>query len=292
MTNRCTWSDLPEDQCDHCGAHPGSTIVLEPPRAMTPTVTAAALRQPRHLPVLGSGDYGHEPDFQDMVDELTRAHTHRERYNQDRAGENWNGHHVTEVPSLVHQLLGATPSSSGTEHGSAPVSKPNARIEAIDTLMLIDDEAERWLARLGADVPGDQIDPRTDRPIPGSGTIAALRRAASHHRSVNHCGRERPHYPTGNTGRPDCCHRHQLHHDVRRWWRQARVISGWDSPAWRPRNTCPVCEQTQSLRINLVEQTGLCIECRSIWGPDEIGVLAEWIRAENAEDDEQQSEAS
>lgn len=35
---RCDWSDLPTDQCDHCGAHPGTRLGLEPPRPSTGAV--------------------------------------------------------------------------------------------------------------------------------------------------------------------------------------------------------------------------------------------------------------
>lgn len=254
-----------------------------------------------------------QPDIHDMLDELTRAHRHRERYAAKRAGETWTSQHITDVPALVHQLLGATPAGSGSESGSTSAkSRPAARIEAIDTLMLIDHEASAWIRRLGENDPGDTLEivrrqrgpsgPVCDRRcvhhscitirrgehierrrIAGSGTIACLRKLHGLHASATHCGRAKP--KRSKEGRPTCCPAHHIEHDVRRWWHQARIITGWDTAAYRPYNTCPVCDQRGGLRINLAMHAGLCIECRSVWGADEIGLLAEHIRTENADDD-------
>jgi hypothetical protein len=70
---------------------------------------------------------------------------------------------------------------------------------------------------------------------------------------------------------------------VRHWWHQARIITGWDSPALRPHNTCPICEAHDSLRIRL--DAAMCVECRTLWeGDDQLNVLARHIRAENDDD--------
>lgn len=230
-----------------------------------------------------------QPDIHDMVRELTTKHTHSEPYTVDEDGERWTKRHPTTVPALVHQLLGAAPSGSKTESGSTTgKSKPAARIEAIDTLMLIDDEAARWIRVLGHDDPGDTFDHATERGIPGSGTIACLNMLHGLHASVDHCEREH--------GRRDdygawCCTAHHIEHDLRRWWHQARIITGWDLPAYRPYNSCPVCERRGGLRINITINAGLCVECRSIWEESgtPLGLLAEHIRAENGEDEQEAS---
>lgn len=224
-----------------------------------------------------------EPDVIDMLAELTRRRSHAEPYTVRHGQETWSMQHRTRVPALVHQLLGATPSGSKEMSGSTPTSRPAAHIEALDTLILIDDEAARWLRRLGEDDPGDTVDRETGRSVPGSGTIACLQRLAGLLPGVDRCGPR-------DTGRRDdngqwCCWYHRIVHDVRRWWRQARVISGWDTPAYRPFSTCPVCEHRGGLRINLGMETGFCVECRSVWGPDEIGLLADHIRSENERED-------
>lgn len=218
-----------------------------------------------------------EPDIHDHVNELTRTHTHRERYEIRNGLEVWTRDHTTTVPALILQLLESSPASQASDNGSASFgSRPAARIEALDTVMLIDDEASRWLRRLGEDDPGDKLDKTTGQHVAGSGTIACIRLLHGLHASATPCSRTR--------GR-DCCTAHHIEHDIRRWWHQARITSGWDSPAWRPDNTCPVCDVRRSLRVNLGLQTAMCVECREVWDQTTIGLLAEHIRAENLEDD-------
>lgn len=218
-------------------------------------------------------------DIHDLIEELTRTHSHREPYIRDRnaAGTRVTLGHVTTVPALVHQLLDAEPAGSGEMSGTGAKSKPAMRIEAVDTLMLIDDEAARWVSRLGEDDPGDTFDTTTGRAIPGSGTIACLTRVHALHASLKPCG--------DHARARGCCQAHDIERDVRRWWHQARVISGWDSPAYRPNATCPVCDQRRSLRVNLAMQTAVCVECRTVWDETEVGLLAEHIRSENGETD-------
>lgn len=242
-----------------------------------------------HTTSTGTSRPAEPMDLHDHIDELTRSRQHAEPRAVRRGTTTYTENWVTTVPSLVHQLLGATPSGSGAEAGSSSgKSRPAARIEAVDTLMLIDDEAARWIRRLGHDDPGNQLDQHgrdhAARPETGSGTIACLTKLHGIYPSTGWCER-RTARRDEKTRVPQCCERHLLEHDVRRWWQQARVITGWDVPAYRPWNTCPVCEHRGGLRVNLTMQTGLCIECRSIWGPEILGVLAEHIRTENAEPD-------
>lgn len=229
----------------------------------------------------------HWHDIHDHITELTRTHTHREPYEIREHGATWTKGHITTVPALVHQLLSATPSSQGSNSGtSGYASRPAGRLEALDTIMLIDQETESWLYRLGVDVPRDTYPAGSDRPETGSGTIAALTALHAAHAALTACTRQT--FRRDDNGTP-CCLRHHVEHDVRRWWRSARVASGWDSPAWRPDNTCPVCEQRRSLRINLTLQLGYCVECRETWGPEVIGLLADHIRVENADTDDEVS---
>ena len=214
-------------------------------------------------------------DIHDYANDLTRTHTHRERYQVRQGLELWTRDHITSVPALVIQLLEASPASSGDENpGSLTYgSRPAARIEALDTLMLIDDAATRWIARLGADDPNERLDPITK--LPRKGVRATTGRATIAVINLLH----------GLHASQDTKTQRAIESDMRAWWHQARIVSGWDSAAWRPDNTCPVCEARRSLRINLTSQTGMCVECRSLWTTEEIGLLADWIRLENAEDD-------
>lgn len=262
------------------------------------------------------------PGFYDMVRHLTRPHQHEEPYlseigywvGQGTADArfvvrtSWPGRHISEVPALVYQLLGAAPSGVLDQMGATFGSRPAARIEPLDTVMLIDAEAGEWVDRLGGVIPADRcvevsrsrpaMGPICQRcthrscvairrgayverrPVQGSGTILTIQRLGGLYPSTKRCGNSK--------GKRDkdtgtwCCPRHQLEHDVRRWWHQARIITGWDVSAFKPHNTCPVCDQWDTLRCRI--DAALCIECRSIWdGPDEIGVLARHMKAENGD---------
>jgi hypothetical protein len=220
-----------------------------------------------------------QPDIHDLYRALTRTTTHRERYTSHIGGTEIIKHHISSVPALILQLCEATPSGSGEMTGSeAGKSRPAARIEAIDTLILIDIEASAWLRKLGLDDPGNTIDAAGNTKA-ASGTIACLNALHAAHASLKECERPRPR--RGDHGY--CCTAHHIEADTTRWWHSCRIITGYDTPSWRPDNTCPVCEVRRSLRINLATHSALCVECRTLWPPDEIGLLAEYIRWENAD---------
>lgn len=194
-------------------------------------------------------------DIHDHVEQLTRTHTHREPY-QHRNGLTLQVFtHLTMVPPLIDQLDEPNAGTKGDVQGGAGyTSRPAASLECIDTLMFIDDEAARWVRKLGEDDPGD--------------TKACIRRVHALHASQTPAIKA------------------DIERAVKRWWSHARITSGWDSPAWRPDNTCPVCEVRRSLRIKLADQMAYCTDCRALWDPTEIGLLADWIRLENAEDEQ------
>lgn len=220
------------------------------------------------------------PDTHDMLRDLTQPHQHREPYESHRNGTTWTGWHTTHVPALITQLIDAAPSSTLDQMGTAFGSRPAAPLESIDTVMLIDNEAGEWLNVLGELIPTDKLDPHTQRTIRGTGTIATLRKLGGLHPSLKTCGAQTGH--RDDTG-AWCCQRHHLEHDIRHWWHQARLTTGWDTAAFRPHNTCPVCEQWDSLRIR--PDAALCVECRSIWdGNDQLNILALHIQAENGDE--------
>ena len=201
-------------------------------------------------------------DIHDHIEQLVEHHTHREPYTHRNGTQLAIFTHLTMVPPLIDQLDDNTATSAKGDVGgsSGYSSRPAASIEAIDTLMFIDDEAARWVRKLGEDDPGD--------------TKACIRRVHALHASQ------------------DAATKTDIERAVKRWWSQARITSGWDSPAWRPDNTCPVCEVRRSLRIKLADSMGYCVECRALWSTEEIGLLADWIRLENAEDEQAPGEAS
>lgn len=70
----------------------------------------------------------------------------------------------------------------------------------------------------------------------------------------------------------------------------ATPLTGWDSPAWRPDNTCPLCSKHGGLRVRADATGATCVECGEAWDEAAIGLLAEHIRREN-HDEESSSEA-
>ena len=98
-------------------------------------------------------------DIHDHIEQLVSHHTHREPYSHRNGTQLAIFTHLTMVPPLIDQLDEPNATSKGDVGGSAGYSsRPAASIEAIDTLMFIDDEAARWVRKLGEDDPG-----RTER---------------------------------------------------------------------------------------------------------------------------------
>ncbi|WP_418063144.1 hypothetical protein [Pimelobacter simplex] len=207
----------------------------------------------------------------DMVAQLTRPFRNSEAYTIEAAGTSYTQRHHVDTPSLIEQLQHATPLTGGSDHPrSGYGSRPAGSIEAIDTMIWIDREAARWVRDLGEDDPGD--------------AAACVRLVGSLLPSTEVCG---PRPRRDGNQPPDCCARHAIEHDIRRWWTQARIVSGWDVAAWKPHNTCPLCEKRGTLRVRIntsTDVTALCVDCRETWDNTTISLLAEHIRLENHED--------
>jgi hypothetical protein len=202
-----------------------------------------------------------DPVILDMVAELTRPHSHAEAYAVvDVAGTVFGRRHRTRVPSLIHQLQHAAPSGEGLGRSGAYESRPVARVEALDTLVRIDLAAARWVRELGEDDPGT--------------TEACVQLLGSLLPSADRCKRR---------GGKDCCTAHAVEHDVRRWYAQARVVTGWDIPPWRPDATCPNCGVRGSLRVRLEDRAAVCAECHETWDSTTYQQLGEHVRNESME---------
>lgn len=195
----------------------------------------------------------HPRDIHDIHEELTRTHTHRERYERTERGTSWQKDHVTMVPALIDQLASASNTQDGANGAGGYKSRPAAWLEPLDTLAAIDKEASRWLRVLGHEDPAD--------------TKACVNRLHGVHASADETTQR------------------AIERDMRRWWNQARVVTGWDSAAWRPDNTCPMCAERRTLRVKLTDAIAFCTDCRETWEPDNIGLLAEHIRSENGPDE-------
>jgi len=224
-------------------------------------------------------------DINTMIRQLTEPVRHTERITQP-APNNDGTHtqitrtHTTTAPALLDQLAAAE-TTNGQQAGSrsGPTSTPVANIGAIDALIRIDKAAARWVRDLGEDDPSD-----TKACIL---KLNGLRVSA--HRCDKPAAREqyRDHF-NELQWRVNCCTQHGIEYDVREWWTTARCLTGWDEAPWRPDNTCPACEKPErrTLRIRLYEKLATCTKCGAVWGPDEIGLLAEHVRRENMEPEE------
>lgn len=193
----------------------------------------------------------------DYVHELTRPYQHTEHIQTRGRDGTWYGHnHTVAVPSLLQQLWDNDTPSGAAEEGPRPgyQSKPAARLDALDTAARIDIEASRWITDLG-----DQ--PRTTNTADLILQLHGLQASSADEQ------------------------RREIGRDVRRWWIRARIVTGWDSPAWTPDATCPQCGVRGTLRIRLADHIGMCTkdECRAVWGEETIGILADHIRVETSE---------
>lgn len=195
----------------------------------------------------------------DSVEALTRPRTHREPYTV-RTDTGWlTQRHVTEVRSLIDQLQDALEPGGSADSGHAvPGSRPPARLEAIDVLLLIDTEASQWIGFLGLH----------ERPSL-AGNLHAL---------------------VGVSGEIEDTDLRKLAKNAGRWVVMANVLTGWEVPAWRPNSTCPLCAVRGGLRVRAgdgISETGVsavCVECSETWDASNIRLLGAHIRNENLDE--------
>lgn len=193
-------------------------------------------------------------ETKDVVHELTQPHTHREHY-QIRRGKTWYGRdHITRFPSLLQQLWENDTPSNSAQEGPRPgfASKPAARLDALAAAARIDLEVNRWILDIG----------EQPRSLDTADLIRQLH---------------------GLSASADTVTKRAVEKDLRRWWTQARIVTGWDSPAWAPDNTCPQCGERGTLKVRLAEHIGMCThdQCRATWDESTIGLLADHIREES-----------
>jgi hypothetical protein len=193
-------------------------------------------------------------DLADNVRELTSPHTHREHYSIRRGLTWYQQDHVVRAPSLIDQLAQSDIPSGASEDGprSGYSSRPAARLDALAALADIDLQASRWITDLGEE----------PRSLHTADLVLQLH---------------------GLAANADLPARKAITASVRSWWITARNVTGWDSPAWRPDNTCPQCGERGTLSIRLADKIARCSHeaCWSTWDEVTIGLLADHIRAES-----------
>lgn len=196
----------------------------------------------------------------EAVNDLTRSRTHREPVMRYEHGCWTRTHHLSNTPSLLEQLRHAIePGGTGDTGRGVPGSRPTARLDAIDTLIRIEASVAAWLTL------------RCLQPL--RLTVEDNLRAL-----------------VGCAADLDDPVRWDLTREARRWVTWARVTTGWEVPAFRPDNTCPLCARRGGLRVRAgdgvssSEASATCVECGETWTTDTIGLLAEHIRSENQDE--------
>ena len=271
---RCDWSTSWPWECEHCGPTAAPALLTPRPRPRPapmrvahPIATRpATTTPPTHITARDTERrYLREADTTDLVTDLVEHTNHYEPYSVQRT--NPDGTHTlvsdrwkTTNPPLLEQLGTAVAQSAAVEEGARPgfASKPAARIDAIDALAKITRDVERWLRTLDLPVPyvpGVYGTSDVDVSV-GVRRVAA---AASQDKTIAR--------------------------DVRSWWIIARTVTGWDSQAWKPRASCPVCEYVGDLRIRLDVSTAVCVNCWAEWDESTIGLLADHIRGEELDEE-------
>jgi hypothetical protein len=195
--------------------------------------------------------------FRGSVKELCEPHVTMEAVPYwDKSRHRKVRFHRVEHESLLDDLVGAVvPGGGGFDPNErvsiAPGSRPAARLDAIDGMRRIEADVRLWVARVTGNWYGGRGAVRGDLSL-----LVGL-----------------------SGGLADDV-AGWLARDARAWVTLAKVLSGWDSPAYAPHVECPQCEHVDSLRVRLTQQAAVCVYCGAFWGPGNggIGVLADHVR--------------
>lgn len=181
----------------------------------------------------------------DHIRQLTHPYTTTERIHRDNGTTEL---HTLTHPPLLTQLQHATTGSTHLSDDNVATrfgSKPAGHLEALDLLNRINRESTQLADEHGIDEPN-----LTKRLTRLSGFIG-----------------------------------HNPHKQVRSWWAAARVLTHWDSPAYRPHGTpCPACWDVTTLRIRVDEELAHCSGCGESWdtsgdpGSRPLALLAQHVR--------------
>lgn len=187
----------------------------------------------------------------DAVDALCdpRSHTERAPYWDRSRNRKWRSHTTTQ-PGLIAQLAEVFTLTIQDEAGGSrrvPSSKPPGSFDAIALHTEITLGAAKWCWNVEVE-QRDTVEGNL-RALVGRAPVMDLDQAA------------------------------ELLDELVGWQRRAEVITGWRSPAFWPRVTCPVCSAWQSIAVNLDRQAATCRECLARWDAASIGILAGYVTA-------------
>lgn len=210
-------------------------------------------------------------DLAAAITELVDPSTHTERYKRDRpaaVGETTTTRRgrvtarrvsrqqtiTTTIPSLLDALRAACVPGSAPEQvgatGGAFESKPPLEVEAVTVYRGIRDDAARWARKYG-------LNPR--EPLPRTLRLLVSVTATEDQRA-------------------------NLLTDATRWVREARLAVGLDAAPITVEARCPICGRKNAIVVHGVgltpdRQHANCIRCNVTWSPDQLGLLAEMLRA-------------
>lgn len=193
----------------------------------------------------------------DLADALCQPAQHVERIPEwDRNRNKKFRTHRTTMPGLLQQMADLMLPGADPDAGSGkPGSRPPGNWAALADHALITVEVSRWCWDLRLDLR-DTVE----------GNVRQLVGAVS-----------------------DSDARARLEKDVRRWHRVAQHVTGWRTPPAEVRAPCPGWDdrreaecKRRTLRVNYTDHEAYCSSCGTTWTADNIGLLAETVRAYNA----------
>jgi hypothetical protein len=189
----------------------------------------------------------------DDVTELVEARRHDEPYyewvNRNRKLRVW----PSQQPSLLDQLraLADEPLVQPGEGAgrSVPKSRAPGGEDALDRLMAIEAGSAWWAS-------------------------VRLRR------DLRETVEENLRLLVGASTRMEDPELRDLAADIRRFHGWAATLTGWQTPPFRPRASCPLCERSGSLRVLLDKKRATCMGCGEVWSDEDgsIFLLADYIR--------------
>lgn len=289
-TGTCVLCPRPEpdffdllDQVHAAASAQVDATVVDPEVELEVTHTAVVVPLRKVKPVDLSTNRDAGLTLHDYVVELCEFTTQRQPYtrlvtNSDGTNTTVTEHHRTTSTSLLTQLEDAIEGHGGGGSGSSSEKGLPLAIDALDTYTAIDQGVTTWRRRLKL------IDPKV-APLDVAPALRQLGAAAVEHSCERVRGTRVE--ATGSDEKKRvtwCCRMHHVEHDVRSWWVDARLTTGWDEQPWKPGNSCPLCGHRGTLRVSRDAKKASCRECRSTWEDDaQIKLLAAHIRAENGD---------
>lgn len=189
------------------------------------------------------------------VDELTqpRQTVSRVGYWDRSRHKKFRVHVVTHAPLLKELADAISPRYEGEGGRSAPGSRPPLRLDAIDAERAIGRGVLEWLERLALE----------------SRSVLAF--------DLRQLVGMAPLLPESVLVK--------LVSNAMGWTTLAKVVTGFEAPAFRPRAACPLCSESGSLRVRAETASAACVACGAGWRKSDatIFVLAEHIRLTNGE---------